>query len=222
VIGRPHVHLHTVGSTNDHARGLAEAGAPHGTIVTARQQTAGRGRQGRSWTSPPGVLPLSLVLRDVTSELLPLTIAVAVAEVCGESARIKWPNDIWLGDGQKVAGILIEARPPANWLVAGVGINATVGPPGAAVLGEPGPSLLPRLITSLDRALRLQDDEILATWRSRDALLGREIRFRASGSDGESVGVACGVDSRGRLLVDRGGGVIDALLAGEVHLTAVG
>jgi len=221
VIGRPHVHLQTVGSTNDHARALAEAGAPHGTIVTAREQTAGRGRQGRTWTSPPGVLPLSLVLRDVSSELLPLTIAVAVADVCGEDAGIKWPNDIWLGNGKKVAGILVEARPPANWCVAGIGINATAAPDGAAVLGEPVTTLLPRLVAALDRSLHLTHDEVLDAWRARDALSGREIRFGSPDSGGESVGVACGVDGRGRLLVDRGGGAIDALLAGEVHLTGV-
>lgn len=217
MIGRPHLHLHTVGSTNDRARELAEAGAPHGTVVTAREQTAGRGRQGRTWTSPPGVLPLSVVLRDRSSELLPLAVAVAVAEVCGQEATIKWPNDIWLGAGNKVAGILVEARPPATWCVVGVGINATVAPEGAVALGEPPELLLPRLVASLDRALLLTDDEVLTAWRARDALAGREIRWGTS-----SVGVACGVDDLGRLLVDRGGGVIDALLAGEVHLTGVG
>lgn len=222
MIGRPHLHLHEVGSTNDEARRLAEAGAPHGTIVTAREQTAGRGRQGRTWTSPAGVLPLSLVLRDVASELLPLTVAVAVADVCGEAATIKWPNDIWLGAGQKVAGILIEARPPANWCVAGVGINATVAPDGAALLGEPVTTLLPRLVEALNSSLLLEPDEVLEAWRARDALAGREIRFTSPGSGENSVGVACGVDSRGRLLVDRGDGVIDALLAGEVHLTGIG
>ncbi len=192
--------------------------------MTAREQTAGRGRQGRTWTSPPGVLPLSLVLRDVASELLPLTVAVAVADVCGDTATIKWPNDIWLGDGKKVAGILVEARPPANWCVAGIGINAT-----ARARWPRGP-----------RARRVGDNRCCRAWWKRSTVRCSSTPTRSSTRGahatpcpaarsasaaptraGNSVGVACGVDGRGRLLVDRGGGAIDALLAGEVHLTGV-
>jgi BirA family transcriptional regulator, biotin operon repressor / biotin---[acetyl-CoA-carboxylase] ligase len=98
-LGRPRLHLRQIGSTNDRARELASAGAPHGTLVTASSQTAGRGRQGRRWTAPPGsALLMSLLLRWPTSDrsppLLPLIAAVAVCDVAGEQARIKWPNDI--------------------------------------------------------------------------------------------------------------------------------
>ena len=93
-IGHPRLHLRRTGSTNERARELAFAGAPHGTLVTASEQTSGRGRQGRRWSAPAGSsLLASLLLRDVPM-LLPLIAAVAVCEVAGERARIKWPNDV--------------------------------------------------------------------------------------------------------------------------------
>jgi BirA family biotin operon repressor/biotin-[acetyl-CoA-carboxylase] ligase len=105
MLGTPRLHLRSTDSTSDRARELALAGAPHGALVTAAGQTAGRGRQGRSWTTHPGsALAMSLVLRDAPP-LLPLVAAVAVAQTCGADAGIKWPNDV-LVDGLKVAGIL--------------------------------------------------------------------------------------------------------------------
>ena len=124
-LGSPHLHLKSVGSTNERASELAAAGAPHGTLVSADHQSSGRGRQGRDWIAPAGSsLLISLLLRD-PPELLPLTAAVAVAEVCGPAARIKWPNDILLPNAgeapAKVAGILCETRPQENWAVVGIG-----------------------------------------------------------------------------------------------------
>lgn len=135
MLGRPHLHLHEISSTNDRARNLAAAGAPHGTVVSADIQTAGRGRQGRSWASPEGTLSLSVVIRTREPELLPLAAAVAVAETCGGAAQIKWPNDIWLGRGHKVAGILVETRQRGSdpWFVVGIGINASAS---LAALGQ--------------------------------------------------------------------------------------
>ena len=110
-LGRPRLHLRDTTSTNDRARALALNGAPHGTLVTAAQQRAGRGRQGRTWSAPAGqALLLSLVLRDAPA-LLPLAAALAVAEVAGAEALIKWPNDV-LVEGRKVAGILAEGSAP--------------------------------------------------------------------------------------------------------------
>jgi len=109
-LGHPRLHLRRTDSTNDRARALAAAGAPHGALVTAAEQTAGRGRQGRTWTAPPGrALLLSLVLRVDAPALVPLQAGVAVAEAVGDAARIKWPNDVHV-DGRKVAGILVEGR----------------------------------------------------------------------------------------------------------------
>jgi BirA family transcriptional regulator, biotin operon repressor / biotin---[acetyl-CoA-carboxylase] ligase len=92
--GRPRLHYRLVDSTNQRARELAAQGAPHGTLVSAREQSAGRGRQGRTWTGPPGsALLCSVVVRD-PQRLLPLAAGVAVAEVAGPEAQLKWPNDV--------------------------------------------------------------------------------------------------------------------------------
>ncbi len=133
-IGHPRAHLRSTDSTNERARQLALAGAPHGTLVTASEQTAGRGRQGRRWSAPAGSsLLASLLLRWSASAqpptLLPLIAAVALCDVAGPAARIKWPNDIVLDSGTglaKLAGILIEGRPQERWMVLGIGLNVAV------------------------------------------------------------------------------------------------
>src|SRR5256714_3422110 len=130
MIGRPRVHHRATDSTNERARELAAAGAPHGTIVTADEQSAGRGRQGRTWVAPAGsAVLMSLVVRDFGPEtLLPLAAPLAVCDACEAVAavecRIKWPNDVWIG-GRKVAGILVEGRPQEGWAVVGIGLNVS-------------------------------------------------------------------------------------------------
>jgi BirA family biotin operon repressor/biotin-[acetyl-CoA-carboxylase] ligase len=221
-LGRPRLHLRETTSTNDRARDLAAAGAPHGTIVTTGAQTAGRGRQGRTWTAPPGSsLLLSLVLGSFDG-LLPLRAGLAVADVAGPAARVKWPNDVLI-DGRKVAGILVEARPAERWAVLGIGLNAALNladlPPDlrdtAATLGRaPGEldDVLAELLAALDRRLAAPEDAVLRDLRERDALLDRPIGF----SGGE--GLAAGIDGAGRLLVRHADGTETALDAGEVHL----
>jgi BirA family biotin operon repressor/biotin-[acetyl-CoA-carboxylase] ligase len=222
MLGSPRLHLRHATSTQDRARELAIAGAPHGTLVTAAEQSAGRGRQGRVWSAPPGhALLLSMVLRDV-HPLLPLAAAVGVAEAAGPETRIKWPNDVLL-DGRKIAGILAEGRPQEGWAVLGVGVNVAVRvedlPPElhetAGTLGLQPPELdafLASLLAALDRALALAPGALLDAWRARDALLGREITW-AGGR-----GTARGIDGEGRLVVELPGGGRTALDAGEVHL----
>ena len=129
MIGTPRVHHRVTDSTNERAKELADAGAPHGTLVTADEQSAGRGRQGRAWTAPPGsAVLMSLILRDLDERhaLLPLAAAVAVCEAVGSdlAPMVKWPNDVWI-DRRKVAGILIEGRPQEGWAVLGIGLNVT-------------------------------------------------------------------------------------------------
>lgn len=223
-LGAPRLHLRATDSTNDRAKALAGAGAPHGTLVTAGEQLAGRGRQGRTWSAPAGrALLMSLVLRE-WPPVLPLAAAVAVADVTGAQASIKWPNDVLL-DGRKVAGILTEARPQEGWAVLGIGLNVAVREEDlpvelrgrAATLALEPRAIEPTLDALLDAlAERLAQDPaaLLGAFRERDALLGRAVRWR----DGE--GIAAGVDDAGRLLVDRPGGARSALDAGEVHLTA--
>lgn len=223
-LGTPRLHLRATTSTNDRARALAAAGAPHGTLVTAAEQTAGRGRQGRTWAAPPGrALLMSVVLRD-PDRMLPLAAAVAVAEAAGPEAAIKWPNDVLL-HGRKLAGILAEARPQDGWAVLGIGLNVAVRMddlpeelrPTAATLGlTPGDveAVLGRVLAALERALALDRAALLDAWRARDALLGREVSWAAG------TGVAAGIDGDGRLVVDLPGGGRRALEAGEVHLGA--
>jgi BirA family biotin operon repressor/biotin-[acetyl-CoA-carboxylase] ligase len=221
-LGVPRLHHASAGSTSDLARSLAVAGAPHGALVTASAQTAGRGRQGRSWTTPPGsAIAMSLILRGA-SPLLTLAAAVAVARACRDDARIKWPNDVLL-DGRKVAGILAETRPGEDWVVLGIGVNVAVRVEDlpeelrarAGTLGRPLSDVEPflsSLLAELDRALSLDDPAVLRAWRERDALRDAEIAW------GDEGGVARGIDDDGHLLVERPDGSTTALHAGEVHL----
>jgi BirA family transcriptional regulator, biotin operon repressor / biotin---[acetyl-CoA-carboxylase] ligase len=221
-LGRPRLHLRATTSTNDRARALAQGGAPHGTLVTADEQHAGRGRQGRTWSAPPRrALLLSLVLRDPPA-LLPLAAALAVAEIAGPEARIKWPNDVLVED-RKVAGILAEGRPHEGWAVLGIGVNVALRvdelPPElhatAGTLGLTPADLEPtleRLLAALERALALADAALLEAYERRDALRGQEIAW-AGGR-----GTAAGVDAGGRLVVELADGGRTALSAGEVHL----
>jgi BirA family biotin operon repressor/biotin-[acetyl-CoA-carboxylase] ligase len=220
-LGVPRVHHLRTDSTNARARELAIAGAPHGTLVTASEQTAGRGRQGRTWTAPPGRAALmSILLRD-WPRLLPLAAAVAVAEVAGEGAEIKWPNDVQL-DGRKVAGILVEGRPQEGWMVLGIGLNVAVEPGDfpedlretVATMGRSAADVEPVLGEVLDRLsawLAVPHDDVLQAFRARDALFQRDVAW----AGGE--GAADGIDADGRLLVRTSAGV-QALDAGEVHL----
>jgi BirA family transcriptional regulator, biotin operon repressor / biotin---[acetyl-CoA-carboxylase] ligase len=214
MIGRPRVHHRVTDSTNERARALAAAGAPHGTLVTADEQTAGRGRQGRSWVASPGeALLLSLILHDADPSL-PLAAAVALCDALPVEAEIKWPNDIWI-DRRKVAGILVEARPQQGWAVLGVGVNVHRAPPLPEATSLDGAigveQLLDGLLAALDGWLRRPLPEVLAAWRSRDALLGQPVRWQ----NGSGKGV--GIDESGALLVDTDSGRV-ALDAGEVHL----
>lgn len=223
--GHPRRHYRVTDSTNVRARELAAGGAPDGTVVTATAQSDGRGRQGRTWTAPPGrALLCSTVIRD-PPQLLPLAAGVAVAEVAaelsGRSVLVKWPNDVLL-DGGKVAGILVEGRPQEHWAVLGIGLNVALRagdfPPElrdtAATLALPRTQIEPvlaRLLRSLERWVAAPVPDVLHAVRERDALHGRQVRWAA----GEGTGA--GVDDGGRLLVDTAGGR-QALDAGEVHL----
>jgi BirA family biotin operon repressor/biotin-[acetyl-CoA-carboxylase] ligase len=131
--GEPHHHFERTDSTNTRARELAAEGAAHGTVVTADEQTAGRGRQGRTWTAPPGkALLYSAIVRPLDERhlMLPLAAPLAVCAAAEElrpglECGVKWPNDV-LVEGRKLAGILVEARPQDGWAVVGVGLNLTV------------------------------------------------------------------------------------------------
>jgi BirA family biotin operon repressor/biotin-[acetyl-CoA-carboxylase] ligase len=200
---------------------LAEQGAPHGTLVTATEQTAGRGRQGRAWAGPAGgALLLSLVVREQDA-LLPLRAGLAVADVAGPRAQVKWPNDV-LVERRKVAGILVEGRPQEGWAVLGIGVNVAVDlaelPPElhatAGTLGrrrEEVEPFLGELLAALDARLREPARGTVEALRQRDALLDRPIHWS------DRTGTAKGIDDQGRLLVATDSELL-ALESGEVHL----
>jgi BirA family biotin operon repressor/biotin-[acetyl-CoA-carboxylase] ligase len=131
--GRPHRHFSRTDSTNSRARELAAAGAPHGTVVTASEQSAGRGRQGRSWIAPPNkALLYSAIIRPLEEHhmMLPLAAPLAVCEAAEQlnpnlKCAVKWPNDV-LVDNRKLSGVLIEARPQDGWAVIGIGLNISI------------------------------------------------------------------------------------------------
>jgi len=250
--GLPHRHFRRTDSTNSRARELAAAGAPHGTVVTAAEQTAGRGRQGRTWTAPPNkALLYSAIVRPLEERhmLLPLAVPLAVCEAAEQlnpnlDCKVKWPNDIHV-EGRKLSGVLIEARPQDSWAVIGIGLNLSIaqdefppelqataislfnpghkgrerGSAGPSPLLSAGPPLpAPSAATEvlsqrLKHWVQADPNEVLATWRQRDALLGREVEW----DDGS--GVADGVDDRGYLVVVTPTGDRIAVGAGEIHLT---
>jgi BirA family biotin operon repressor/biotin-[acetyl-CoA-carboxylase] ligase len=221
MIGSPRVHHRLTDSTNERAQQLAASGAPHGTLVTADEQTAGRGRQGRAWTAPPrSALLMSVVLREL-DERLPLTAAVALCDALPVDCRIKWPNDVWI-EGRKLAGILVEGRPQEGWAVLGIGLNVSTEAFPAELAGvatslrlagvETTPAqVLDEVLQSLALWLEAPPGRVLEAWRSRDALKGQRVRW----ADGE--GVARGVDDSGALMVETQAGPA-TLDAGEVHL----
>ncbi len=227
-------------STSDLCRTLAEAGEPSHLAILARRQTQGRGTQGRPWTSPPGNLFLSALLRphermrDVGQWALLAAVAVAdaVATLLPDPAalRLKWPNDLLLGDA-KLAGILIEAsaNPAGNlaWLVIGMGVNVATAPAlpdrVTASLAQvtafpPDPLTLARAV--LDRLLHWQQARLLvgfaairAAWVARGPALGALLTLRQGGR--AFTGRFAGLGDDGSLLLATGGRV-HAFAAGEV------
>lgn len=212
------IHHRLTDSTNDRARDLARRGAPHMALVTATEQTAGRGRQGRTWVAPPGsALLMSLVLRRY-DELVPLRAGVAVADLAGSQAKVKWPNDVLVED-RKLAGILVEGRPQEGWVVLGIGVNVREAPsdlPAAALGRDDVESVLSELLGHLAVRLDQPPSEVLAELRGRDALLGRPVRWNG----GEGTGA--GIDDTGCLLVRQPDGEVIGLRSGEVHLGTAG
>lgn len=231
--GDPHHHHELTDSTNLRAKELAAGGAPSGTVVTAAEQSAGRGRGDRVWTAPAGsALLYSAILRplDLRHLLLPLSVPVAVCAACESVApvecRIKWPNDVWLEE-RKLSGVLIEARPP-EWAVIGVGVNVSIAEdefpgdlrwPAVSLGGEVEvDDLLVALNSALGRWVDAPTGEVLEAYRDRDALLGLEIGWEGGPEGSGRTGVAEGIDERGNLLVRGASGELTALGSGEVSL----
>lgn len=241
--GHPLHYFAEVGSTNDEARRLAETGAPEGALVAAEAQTAGKGRAGRRWLTPPGAaLAFSLVLRPALTPahaarltmLAGLAVAEAVEAVVTRPVALKWPNDV-LVEGAKAGGILVESGLTGDRLeyaVVGIGLNVSAAPPPeavdfpAAALQAAGAPLVGRWQLLRGILARLEAHYPLLTspdvetlpglWSARLAWLGENVAARGAGE--EMVGRAEGVDLDGALIIRLANGEARHVRAGDVRL----
>lgn len=230
----------TIGSTNDEAKRLARAGAPEGTLVWAAEQTAGRGRRGRHWASPPGNLYLSLILRPGGAPgqaaqlgfVAALGLYVGLDDLAGLGPRLrcKWPNDLLL-DGRKLAGILLESETTASgavdFVVIGTGVNLASSPAEseypATSLAEAGTatvspaSLLEGFVREFDRWLARWREEgfapVRGAWLARASGIGEDIRVRLERMT--LTGRFVDLDETGALLLDGAEG-LRRVAAGDV------
>jgi BirA family transcriptional regulator, biotin operon repressor / biotin---[acetyl-CoA-carboxylase] ligase len=227
-LGHSRIDLIECGSTNDEAAKLARAGAAHGTIVIAERQTAGRGREGRVWQSPPGNVYLSAVLRPqlALGDVPPLTLAIGIgacdaAREFGAHARLKWPNDLYV-NGRKLAGVLVEAQSQGGKLesvIAGIGVNVAATPelPTATSLGVgvERESFIARLLAHvehwIDRYVEAGISAIVPAWRER---MLPDLRLRAT----DLVGTLVGLDDDGALLLRTADGEVHRIRSGAVEL----
>lgn len=232
-LGNPHLHLATTASTNSLARRLGERGAPHGLLVSADFQSAGRGRQGRSWWARPGEAILASLLLRPVPPLATLRAAVAIREAIGGRAQIKWPNDLLLplpaGGWGKVCGILGEEDRQGRFAVLGFGINVAADPRRAppelqgrvATLGLPAAErgrLLAAVLAALERWLAAPKEQVIAALQAADHLRGR--RLEVALGQRRLEGRAVGIGDEGYLLLALDDGRVVPLTGGEVHVIA--
>ena len=235
--------LDSVDSTNTYAKRLALSGAEEGTLVVANRQTAGKGRRGHEFLSPPGTgLYMTLILRpkqdieqfQMITTAAGLSVCLAVEDLTSLQPRIKWVNDVYLAgeDGveRKVCGILTEAVSDVETgavesVVVGIGVNVMTRDFGPELENTAG-SLFPegvgraRLAARIaehlmDLAGRLGDPELIRLCRARSLLLGRRIRWMQDGR--QCLGLAVDIDERGGLVVEPEGAVRISLRSGEVN-----
>ena len=224
-----------IGSTNDAAAVLAENGAEEGVVVIADRQTAGRGRLGRAWVSPPGAgLYVSIVLRPTPAAAALLTIAAGVAvadgifSATGLRVQLKWPNDVHV-DGRKLAGILAEGAP--SHVVLGIGINLMPAAYPSDIAAR-ATSLEAELGRRVDRGLVFAEclaalaaryrelhrdggDGVVKGWRERASwTLGRRVEWDAAGE--RRLGSVENIGEDGALLVRTGHEVVQ-IRSGEVR-----
>jgi BirA family transcriptional regulator, biotin operon repressor / biotin---[acetyl-CoA-carboxylase] ligase len=224
----------TIDSTNTWVMDQARQGADAGLVAVAAEQTAGRGRLGRTWVSPPGSsLLMSLLLRPVDLPVDRLHLATAAVAMAGADAvaliadvrpSLKWPNDLLIGD-RKLAGVLTEVEGDA--IVVGIGINCTwpdelptevadVAIAANHAAGRPVHTedvldvLLERLGTRLDEGW----DSVAREYKSRCETVGREVRVELA--EGSFTGLATGVDDDGALVVMDDNGGPRRVVAGDV------
>ncbi len=236
-------YFRSIGSTNAEAARLAATGAPEGTLMVADEQTAGRGRAGRRWFTPPGSgLAVSFVLQPTLpgnrighlALLGGVCTAQAIESLCNLQPHLKWPNDVWV-NGKKVAGILGESSHGTTgpeWAVLGIGVNVHAGPPAHAQIRQPASFLAEQcenapdrveLLLQLVRALaehypKLGQASLLAAWERR--MIWRGKRVRVLNPEGTSIeGIALGLDPDGALRLQPDDGRVLSIAAGDVSLS---
>ncbi|MBS2007136.1 MAG: biotin--[acetyl-CoA-carboxylase] ligase [Cyanobacteria bacterium SZAS TMP-1] len=244
IIGRAPEHKNelwqTIDSTNSRAAELAAGGAPEGVIVLSRQQTAGRGRHGRVWVTPPDAgIAFSVILRPtIPLTRLPLVtlatgtaVARAIEKSVGVRLGLKWVNDLVLG-GRKVGGILAEM--PGQALIVGIGINVRFAPQDVPedlqtkiewlerVVGRPvDPNLIvvalaDELEKSYQALLAGKVDEIVSAWKSYSVTIGQNIKSKNGGQT--LRGRAVDITTSGALVVELEDGTRTELHAGEISI----
>lgn len=212
-----------VTSTNDLALAAGRVGNRGPAAYVAAEQTAGRGRLGRTWRSPAGGVYLSILVRpdvdpaEVATLSLVTALAVAdVATVHGVGPLVKWPNDVW-ADGEKLAGILLESQVSTDgidFIVVGVGVN----PFGTARPAEIAASLLDRFAVRYERWLRDGFSPSADEFNLIEMNAGAMVAVRNRGGELLAEGEGAGVDVHGRLLLRQPDGSIVAVSSGEVTL----
>jgi BirA family biotin operon repressor/biotin-[acetyl-CoA-carboxylase] ligase len=221
------ISLDSVGSTNEEAKTLAQSGAEAGTVVWAREQLAGRGRHGRTWSSPRGNLYLSILQRpDCGPAEAPqmgfvtgVALADAITRLSDVPVALKWPNDLTI-EGKKASGILLESAADANgrlaWLVIGTGVNVELFPddlPDVTSLRAMGAAItVEDLLSSFLERFFFHAEQ----WRARgfgpirerwlSFALPKDTEMRVRLPSGDVFGRFSSIDERGSLLLETGSG----------------
>ena len=241
-LGRNVVYRPTLESTQDLARAEAEGGSPEGTIVIADEQTAGRGRQGRRWLSPPGAnLYFTIVLRPspqqirALSMVVPLAVAEGVEDATALTCGIKWPNDVMVGE-RKLAGILLDSQSSGeavSFCLVGIGINVNFDPRPVPEIADIATSVMVELgretareavLASVLNKLEERNSQAVAdgaglfdSWHSRLVNLGRNVVIHDT--DGaEVVGFAESVTEDGELVLRLENGALRTFATGQLTL----
>ncbi len=217
-MGRKLVYFRETDSTNIQIKKLAEAGSPEGTLVVAESQTAGKGRRGRSWSSPAGSsIYMSYLLRpkippysaSMLTLLAGMACVTAIREETGLNSAIKWPNDLVIG-GKKICGILTEMSTELeeiHYIFTGIGINVNQT------------SFPQEIQETAKRITKAVESELKEEYEGMLANLGREVLVLDPA--GEYKGICRGIDNKGQLLVELGDGSKKTVLSGEVSVRGI-
>lgn len=246
-LGREIRYYDSVDSTNQQVKRLADQGAAHGTLVTVESQTSGKGRRGRSWSSPAGTgVWMSFLLRpsidpnhaSMLTLVAALAVCNAVRDMTGLAAKIKWPNDIVI-NGKKLCGILTEMSTEElsiHYVVVGIGVNVNqssfpdeIKQRATSLKQEGGrdysrAELVCRILEHFEHYykvfLETEDLEGMSEeYNGKCVNAGQEVCVLNPG--GEYTGVSLGIDSQGDLLVRRDGGRVEKISSGEVSVRGI-